>query len=197
MKLLILIFTIFSTVIFGQSMLPNLNLSNSVDFKNDSESNEVKNLLKLKKDEIAVSFYTNGGLGYHLYIDNFIFKENGNVKHYKEEVYFKRGKKFKKRNIKLSELEKIRLKNIVKSDFFENFSKLTQTNFQYSQNNHQICATGFINDAPENFIMITQNNKSNIIMVYLPINNIKCSYEESPLMKFIELHRLFNIKLDR
>ena len=54
-----------------------------------------------------------------------------------------------------------------------------------------------IDDAPENFIMITQNKRSNNIMVYLPINNIKCSDKDSPLTKFVELHQLFNIELDR
>ncbi len=197
MKFIVIIFTMFSTVIFGQNMLPNLNLPNSIDFKNDSESNDVKNLLKLKNDEIAVSFYTNGGLGYHLNIDNFIFKENGKVKYYKEEIYFKRGKKFKKRNVNLSEIEEIKLKNVMQSDFFQNFSKLIQANFQYSQNNHQICATGFVDDAPENFLMITQNKKQTIIMVYLPKNNLKCSEENSPLMQFVEMHNLFGIPIER
>jgi len=45
--------------------------------------------------------------------------------------------------------------------------------------------------------MITRNGKANKIMVYLPKNNMKCSDENSPLMKFIELHQLFNIELDR
>ncbi len=188
---------IFSTVVYGQYKHPTLNLSNSISLKNNSEENEVQNLLKLKKDEIAVSFYTNGGLGYHLNIDNFIFKKNGNLKHYKEEVYFKRGKKLKKRNIKISEIEKIKLKNLVQSDFFQNFSKLTQANFQYSENNHQICATSSIDDASENFIMITQNEKSNSIMVYLPLNNLKCSDENSPLAQFVEMHRLFGIPIER
>lgn|GEM_PF-1461323 len=197
MKYIVLIFTMFSTGIFGQNMLPNLNLPNSIDFKNDSESNDVKNLLKLKNDEIAVSFYTNGGLGYHLNIDNFIFKENGDVKHYKEEIFYKRRKKCKKRNVKLSEFKKNQLKNIIQSDFFQNFSKLTQTTFQYSENNHQICSSTSIDDAPENFVMIMQNQKQNTTMVYLPLNNLNCSRKDSPLMKFVELHKLFDIPLER
>ena len=197
MKFTALIFLIFSTVLFGQNILPNLNLSNSINFKNDTEGNDVKNLLKLKNDEIAVSFYTNGGLGYHLNIDNFIFKENGKIEHYKEEIFYKKGKKHTKRNVKLSELEKVQFKNIVQSDFFQNFSKLTQSDFIYSENSHQICSNSKIDDAPENFIMITQNQKQSTIMVYLPLNNMKCSGHNSPLMKFIELHKIFKIELDR
>ena len=136
-------------------------------------------------------------MGYHLHIDNFIFKENGKVKHYKQEIYYKRGKKYKKRNVKLSELQRIGLKNIIHSDFFQNFSKLTQRNFQYSENNHQICSGSNIDDAPENFIMITQNMRQTTIMVYLPMNNLKCSNEDSPLMKFVEMHNLFEIPLER
>ena len=197
MKLTTFIFLIFSIVLFGQDILPNLNLSNSIDFKNDSEGNDVKNLLKLKNDEIAVSFYTNGGLGYHLKIDNFIFNENGKVKHYKEEIYYKRGKKFKKRNVKLSELQKNQFKNIIQSEFFLTFSKFDQNDFAVIGGHDFSCDNNYIDDAPENFIIITQNKKSKTIKVYLPKNKLKCAKKDSPLVKFVELHKLFNIKIDK
>ena len=107
------------------------------------------------------------------------------------------GKKHKKRRIFVSDLQKESLKKIIHSDFFFDFVKYTQNDFKYSENNHQICSGSMIDDAPENFIMITQNKRSNNIMVYLPINNMKCSDEDSPLMKFVKLHQLFNIELDR
>ena len=197
MKFTVFFFLIFSTILFGQNILPDLNLASSIDIKNYSEENDVKNLLKLKNDEIAVSFYTNGGLGYHLNIDNFIFNQDGDVKHNREEIYYKNGKKHKKRRIFVSDLQKESLKKIIHSDFFFDFVKYTQNDFKYSENNHQICSGSMIDDAPENFIMITQNKRSNNIMVYLPINNMKCSDEDSPLMKFVKLHQLFNIELDR
>ena len=90
------------------------------------------NLLKLKNDEIAVSFYTNGGLGYHLHIDNFIFNQDGDVKHNREEIYYKNGKKHKKRRIFVSDLQKESLKKIIHSDFFFDFVKYTQNDFKYS-----------------------------------------------------------------
>ena len=97
MKFTVFFFLIFSTILFGQNILPDLNLPSSIDIKNHSEENDVKNLLKLKNDEIALSFYTNGGLGYHLNIDNFIFNQDGDVKHNREEIYYKNGKKHKKK----------------------------------------------------------------------------------------------------
>lgn len=195
MKFTILIFLIFSTILFGQNILPNLNLSSSINFKNNSEGSDVKNLLKLKNDEIAVSFYTNGGLGYHLNIDNFIFNQNGDVKHYREEIYYKNGKKHKKSRVFLSDLQKENLKRIINSDLFFDFVKYTQDDFKYSEKNHQICDKYYIDDAPENFIMITQGKKQTNIMVYLPKRNEKCSEENSPLKKFIKLYEKFNIKL--
>lgn len=192
MKFIILIFVLFSTVLFGQNILPNLELKNNIDPKND-----VQKILKLKKNDIAISFYKNGGMMYQFDIDNFIFRESGKIKYYKEKIFFKRGKKYRKDEISLTTAEQTNLREIVESDFFKDFSKYTQKEFEFSENNHQICAGGYIDDAPENFIMITQNGKANKIMVYLPKNNMKCSDENSPLMKFIELHQLFNIELDR
>ncbi|MPS72808.1 MAG: hypothetical protein E2590_06580 [Chryseobacterium sp.] len=192
MKIFNLLFLIFPVLIFAQNNLPDLHLKNSVDKKDD-----VQKLLKLKKTEIAVSFYTNGGLGYQFDIDNFIFKENGKVLHYFEKIYFKRGQKHRRNKIIIEKSKEIDLKKIIHSEFFMYFTKYSQADFQYSANNHQICATNSIDDAPENFVMITQNGKQNSIMVYLPKNNIKCSTKDSPLMKFIELHRLFGIEIER
>lgn len=197
MRIFLLISVIISATFFGQNTLPDLKLSNSVNLKSDEEVKDVYSLLKLKDNEIAVSFYTNGGLGYHLYIDNFIFKTDGNVSHYKDEIYFKRGKISKKKKIEISDLKQLELKQIIQSDFFKNFSKYTQDDFKYSANNHQICSGGYFDDAPENFVMITQNGKQTNIMVYLPKNNLKCSAEDSPLMKFVDLHKYFNVVLDR
>jgi hypothetical protein len=45
--------------------------------------------------------------------------------------------------------------------------------------------------------MITQNGKQNTIMVYLPKNNANAVLKGSPLMKFIQLHQLFGIELER
>ncbi|UMQ42975.1 hypothetical protein MKS83_04620 [Chryseobacterium sp. Y16C] len=191
MKILKLILLLFPVLIFTQNSLPDLHLNDNIDVSND-----VQKLLKLKGNEIAVSFYTNGGLGYQFTIDNFIYKENGDILHYKDKIYFKRGKKHERNKMKMIESEKTDLKSIVQSEFFRDFTKYTQADFRYSEKNHQICATDSIDDAPENFVMITQNGKQNTIMVYLPKNNAKCSAEGSPLMKFIQLHQLFGIELE-
>lgn len=192
MKTLKLSLFLFPVLLFAQNSLPDLPLKDQID-----QNNEVQKLLKLKNNEIAVSFYTNGGLGYQFTIDNFIYKENGDIVHDKEKIYFKRGKKHQRDKIKVGESEKIDLKDIIQSEFFKDFARYTQTDFQYSEKNHQICATGNIDDAPENFVMITQNGKQNTIMVYLPKANATCSAEGSPLMKFIQLHQLFGIELER
>lgn len=192
MKLFNLLFLIFPLLIFTQNRLPNLQLKKSAD-----KSNDVNNTFKIRKNEIAISFYTNGGLGYHYEIDNFIFDNNNQVRYEKSKIYYKKGKKYKKEIIYLSQEEQDKLTKIIHSDLFATFSKYSQSDFQYSENNHQICAKGFIDDAPENFIMITQNGMQSTIMVYLPKNNITCSSADSPLMKFIELHRLFGIEIER
>jgi len=192
MKILKLILFIFPILIIAQNSLPDLPLKNSIDI-----NNEVQKLLKLKNNEIAVSFYTNGGLGYQFTIDNFIYKENGDVLHYKEKVYFKKGKKHQKNKVIIDEAKEADLKKIINSAFFKYFAKYTQADFRHSEKNHQICATNYVDDAPENFVMITQNGKQNTIMVYLPKNNAKCSTENSPLMKFIKLHEMFGIEIDR
>lgn len=192
MKLFNLLFLIFPLLIFTQNRLPDLHLKKSTD-----KSNDVNNTFKIRKNEIAISFYTNGGLGYHYEIDNFIFNNNNQVRYEKSKIYYKKGKKYKKEIIYLSQKEQDKLKEIIHSDLFATFSKYSQSDFQYSENNHQICAKGSIDDAPENFVMITQNGMQSTIMVYLPTNNINCSFADSPLMKFIELHRLFGIEIER
>ena len=197
MKFLQLFFVFISISFFSQDSLPILMIENSLRSDNDEQETDVRKALKLKEDEIAVTFYTNGGLSYHLYIDNFIFKKNGSVSRFQYEIFFKRGKKRKRKKIVLSETKEVELKEIIRSDFFIDFSKFTQSDFKYSENNHQICGRGYIDDSPENFVMITQNEKQSNIMVYLPKNNIKCSSPNSPLIKFVELHELFGINLER
>lgn len=192
MKTLKLCLLLFPVLFFAQNSLPDLPLKDQTD-----QNNEVQKLLKLKNNEIAVSFYTNGGLGYQFNIDHFIYKENGDIVHDKEKIYFKRGKKHQREKIKIGESEKTDLKDIIQSEFFRDFAKFTQADFRYSEKNRQICATGNVDDAPENFVMITQNGKQNTIMVYLPQTNAACSAEDSPLMRFIQLHQLFGVALER
>lgn len=192
MKVIKIILLLFPILIFTQNSLPDLQVKDNID-KND----KVQKLLKLKNNEIAVSFYTNGGLAYQFNIDHFIYKESGDVLHYQEKIYFKGGKKHRRNKMKITESKKTDLKNSIQSGFFRDFTKYTQADFQYSEKNHQICATDTIDDAPENFVMIAQKGKQNTIMVYLPKNNAKCSSEESPLMKFIQLHQLFGVELER
>ncbi len=192
MKVLKLILLIFPMLIFAQNSLPDLHLNNRTD-----AGNEVQKLLKLKGNEIAVSFYTNGGLSSQFDIDHFIYKENGDVLHYQDKIYFKKGKKHRRNRKEIDASREIELKKMINSAFFKDFVTYTQADFRYSEKNHQICATNYVDDAPENFVMITQNGKQNTIMVYLPKNNATCSAENSPLMKFIELHRLFGITIDR
>ncbi|WP_312768029.1 hypothetical protein [Epilithonimonas sp.] len=192
MKIFKLPFLIFPVLIFAQNSLPDLYLKNGID-----KNNDVQNLLKLKKNEISVSFYTNGGLIPEYLIDNFIFKQNNRVVHQKAKIFYKKGGKYQNNIINISKEKEDELKKIINSDLFSTFSKYSQADFQYSQNNHQICAKGYIDDAPENFIMIIQNGMQSTIMVYLPKNNINCSTKDSPLMKFIELHRLFGIEIER
>lgn len=187
-----LILLVVASSIYGQNKLPNLELAQKIDYKND-----VQKTLKLKNNDIAVSFYTSGGMAYRYDIDNFIFRENGNVDYFKESIYFKHGKKYKKKKISLTNSEKMKLEEIIQSDFFIKFSKFTQQDFKYSSNNHQICAGNFVDDAPENFLMISQKKKQTNIMVYLPKNNLKCSDKDSPLAKFVKMHNLFGIELVR
>lgn len=181
----------------GQNTLPILNFSND-NFKHfEDYQKDVKKLLKLKNDEICVSFYSTGGMAYSLNIDQFIFKQNEEINHYHEQVFFKKGKKHKKKKITISDEKLERLNKVIHSDLFKNFSEYTQSNFKFSENNHEICGKGSIQDAPENYIMISQNDKQCIIMVYLPLKNLKCSEENSPLSKFVELHQLFDVEIKR
>lgn len=192
MKIITILFLFVASFMLTQNNLPDLNLSGSIDKKN-----EVQKYLKLKDNDIAVSFYTEGGLAYFAKIDNFIFRKNGDIEHLKEEIFYKNGKRHRKNIIQLTSSQKMKFKEIIHSDLFKGFSKYTQANFKYSSRNHQICNGSLVDDAPENFLMITQKRKQTNIMVYLPKSNIYCSEENSPLMKFVELHNLFNIELDR
>lgn len=192
MQFIKIIFILVSSNLFAQNNLPDLKLKNNIDRKDD-----VQKILKLKNNEIAVSFFTNGGMMYQFDINNFIFKDNGEVIQNKEKIFYKRGKKHRRENIKISPEKKENLKEIIHSDLFKVFSKYTQSDFKYSANTHQICNKSFIDDAPENFVMITQKGRQNKIMVYLPKLNEKCSQKESPLMRFIQLHEVFDVILER
>lgn len=197
MKTVQFLLLLFSLTFSSQNTLPLLNFSKD-NFKHfEDYQKDVKKLLNLKQDEICVSFYTTGGLAYSLNIDNFIFKRNEKIVHYREKVFYKYGKKHRKNKIPITKEKNKQLWDVIQSEFFINFSEYSQSNFKFSENTHQICSKTSIGDAPENYIMISQNNKQTIIMVYLPLNNLKCSKENSPLMNFVKLHKLFDVEIER
>lgn len=177
---------------FGQKKLPDLELTDSkIQYPESAEK------VKLKDNEILVSFFSTGGLSYELHIDNFVFKKDGKIKYTKEEVFFKRGKKHKVKILDLSYEKQSKIFEIINSEFFLNFSKLTQNDFQHSRNNHQICRDNYVHDATENFVIIKQNNNTSELFVYLLKENENCTEENSPLRKFINLHEFFGIGLSR
>ena len=192
MKYFAFIFLFVSCALPAQIEPPILNLENSIKIKNPDAIEKVK----LKKNEILISFFQDGGLGYQLDINNFVFKENGKVFHTKERVYYRNGKKHHAENQKLSRLREVELFEVINSDYFISFSKLTQANFKASSKNNQICSTSFVDDAPTNYIIIKQNNKQKEISVYLPKANEYCTEKSSTLSKFIKLHNLFGVQLD-
>ena len=187
---LLLFFSYFP--FFGQKKLPDLELKDiKIQYAEPAEK------VKLKENEILVSFFSTGGLSYELHINNFVFTQNSNVEYSKEKVYYKHGKKHRTERIKLSPERQSKLLEIINSEFFLNFSKFTQNDFQHSRNNHQICRDNYVDDTPENFVIIKQNNKTSELFVYLPKANQNCTEENSPLRKFINLHEFFGIDLNR
>lgn len=152
--------------------------------------------IALKENELLVSFFSDGGLGYHLRINNFVFRNNCQVTYTKEEVYFKNGKKYNKTKQKLDSRTQKRLFEIINSDFVYAFTKLSMKDFTASSINNQICRKNYVDDAPTDYVVLKQNNKILQISVYLPKSNESCTTENSPLHQFIKLHDIFGIRLN-
>lgn len=91
MKIIItFILVLITNLTIGQK-LPNLNLSTSIDSKQ-----QIKCPIVLNKDQICVTLAQGGGMSGFDYYTHYVFQKDGNIKAFKEEAPKKYLKKLKK-----------------------------------------------------------------------------------------------------
>ena len=169
----------------------NLNLKNPI-------SNDFELPQKMKTNDIAIIYETNGGWSAYDYVNYYFISSNGILDSYSEEkpkAYLKNEKlKRTVKKIELTQDRKEKIIQLIKSKQLSDLLKYNQEDFKIKVNEN-IPPPCYISDVNGYKLTFIQNNKQNTYDYYAP----KYMYEKCPhktinkavLKKFIDVLDLF------
>jgi hypothetical protein len=176
--------------------LPILKLANPINTKM-----AIKSPLEINKDEICVTLVTGGGMSTYDYYTHYVFRNDGDVKAFKEQIpkSYLKNKNLKQtlEELSLDQDAKLKLLNTLNNKSTLAFLKFSQKDFFKPIKSGKI-QPPCVSDAAGYSISFIQNNKQNVYSFHAPELYYRKQCKDDNinsvvLEKFVELLALWEV----